>query len=146
MSYSELGYHIVFATKDRRPSIPAEVMPRLSEYIGGIIREMEGQMLTANGCADHVHVAAIASPKSAPMDFIKTIKCNSSRWLHQTFRDMGGFAWQEGYGLFSVSHSALPDVIGYVRRQQEHHAKMTFREEFIALLKKHGIEYDERYV
>jgi putative transposase len=146
VSYTRLNYHIVFCTKDRRPFILPEVMPRLAEYIGGIIRETEGSMIAANGTEDHIHIATLVSPKLALSDFVRTIKTNSSKWIHQTFPEMLAFAWQDGYSAFTVSHSALAEVAAYIRRQREHHAGMTFQEELRRLLQKHEIECDERYI
>ena len=96
--------------------------------------------------ADHLHLAAIVAPTIAISEFLKKIKGGSSRWIHDSNPDLAPFAWQEGYAAFSVSPSVLPSVKAYIEGQAEHHAKMTFQEEFIALLKKHEVEYDERYI
>jgi REP element-mobilizing transposase RayT len=146
MSYICLKYHLVFSTKDRRPLLSAAIMPRLSPYIGGIIREIGGSMLAANGPADHIHVAAVLDQKLPLMEALNIIKANSSKWIHQNFSELADFAWQEGYAAFSVSHSATNQVVGYVQRQLEHHAKMDFQQELRTLLDRHGIEYDERYL
>ena len=107
---------------------------------------LNGKMLEANGSEDHLHVAAITNSQITIADFVRDIKANSSKWIHQTFPDLQEFAWQDGYSAFSVSHSAMPKVIAYVSKQQEHHRKVTFQEELIALLKRHEIDFDERYV
>ena len=146
MSYTSLAYHIVFSTKERRALLDPDVLPRICEYLGGIVRQTEGQMLIANGTADHLHLVAIASPKIAVSDFVRVIKANSSKWIHETFPNVRMLAWQDGYGAFSVSHSAIPAVVPYIRDQQKHHEKMTFREELKRLLDRHKIEYDERYL
>jgi len=146
MSYTNLMYHIVFSTKGRKPMILPEDMPRICQYIGGIIREMSGSMIAANGPADHVHIAALAAAKTAVADFVRTVKTNSSRWIHKTLPGMSAFAWQDGYAAFSVSRSGMSRVVNYVRNQVAQHAKMTFEEELIALLSRHGIRYDERYL
>ena len=146
MSYFNLNVHIVFSTKDRRPWIRGQLAQRLPRYIGGIIRELEGRMLAANGPADHIHIATTLSPKLAVADVLRTIKSNSSKWIHREFAKLRTFAWQDGYATFSVSHSLMPRVVKYVERQQQHHEKLTFREELAALLKRHGIEYDARYL
>jgi len=146
MSYTSLTYHLVFSTKDRRPTISPQLLPRLRQHLGGIIRQMEGQMLAANGPEDHLHIAAVLTQKLAVMDVLRAIKSSSSQWIHETFPDAGGFDWQDGYSAFTVSHSAVGEVVKYVENQQEHHRKMTFQEELRALLKNHGIEYDERYI
>jgi REP element-mobilizing transposase RayT len=146
MSFTNLNYHIVFSTKGRRPFIYDDLRPRLAKYIGGIVRELEGDVLSANGPTDHFHVVAILTPKVAVMDVIKGIKGGSSKWIHETFRELPDFDWQDGYAAFTVSQSALPRVIAYVEGQVEHHKKMTFQEELVALLKRHGVKYDERYI
>jgi len=146
MSYTKLQHHIVFATKDRHPFLQGEALSRTCEYIGGIIREQHGQMLAAGGMADHVHLAAVLPPSAAPVDILRILKTNSSRWVHKTFSSLADFHWQDGYAAFSVSASAMPHVIAYVRGQAQHHRTQSFEEEFIALLKRHGIEYDERHV
>ena len=146
MSYTKFQHHIVFSTKERRPFLQGDRLTRTCEYIGGIIREEGGQMLAGGGMPDHVHVAAILRPTVAPADFVRVVKTNSSGWVHKTFPDLAGFHWQDGYAAFSVSASAMPRVIAYVRGQAEHHRSMSFQEELIGLLEKHGIEYDERYL
>lgn len=146
MSYVCLQYHIVFATKERRLLLSPDVMSRLCPYIGGIVRELGGQMLAANGSADHIHVAMIATQKMALMDLVKQIKTGSCEWIHDAFPDLRSFHWQDGYAAFTVSHTAMSEVVSYVRGQLEHHRKATFMEELIALLEKHGIQYDERYL
>jgi putative transposase len=146
MSYTNLNYHLVFSTKQRRPLIGPDVMPRLREYVGGIIRNMGGQMLSANGVADHLHVATVLNQKFALMDVLKEIKGSSSEWIHQTFPAMRDFAWQEGYAAFTVSHSIVPAVMAYVASQVDHHKASTFEEEFVQFLNRHGIKFDPRYV
>ncbi len=146
MSYISLKYHLVFSTKDRKPFLPVEIMSRLGPYVGGIIRDLHGDMLAANGPADHIHIATILDQKVPLMDVLGRIKANSSKWIHQTFDGLADFAWQEGYAAFSVSHSASDQVIQYVRRQIEHHSKMDFKQELRALLDRHGIVYDEKYL
>ena len=146
MSFISLKYHLVFSTRDRRPLIVPEVLPRLTKYVGGIIRELGGQMLAGNGPPDHFHIAAILDQKRSIMEVLGTIKANSSRWIHQTFSDSRDFEWQDGYAAFTVSHSGISHVVKYVEGQQEHHKKMTFQEELVALLRKHEIPFDERYI
>jgi REP element-mobilizing transposase RayT len=146
MAYTSLMYHIVFSTKDRRPLITPEALPRIREYIGGIIRKVHGQMVSANGTADHIHIAAIGSPNIAVMKFIQLIKGGSSKWIHETFPELKSLYWQESYGAFTVSPSGLPKLLAYIRDQEEHHKKADFKQEFLALLEKHGVKYDERYI
>ena len=146
MAYTCLMYHIVFSTKERRPLIPLAELPRICQYMGGIIRQAEGQMLSANGTRDHLHIAAIGSPTVDIARFVQLIKGNSSKWIHETFPALKDLYWQESYGAFTVSPSAVPRLLDYIKRQEEHHKAVDFKQEFTALLKKHGVEYDERYI
>ena len=146
MAYTKLMYHIIFSTKGRRPDIDPNVLPRICEYMGGIIRNAEGKMLAANGTADHVHIATIGSPTIAVSKLVQLIKGNSSKWIHDSFPGLQSLYWQESYGAFTVSPSGLPRLLTYIRAQEEHHRKVDFKQEFLALLKRHGVEYDERYI
>jgi putative transposase len=145
-SYTQLLYHFVFATKDRRPFLEPSIGERLHPYLGGIIREQGGSAIGINGAGDHVHVFARLRQDRSVADILRALKANSSAWLHRTFPALADFAWQEGYGAFTVSASQKPRVKTYVEHQEEHHRKRSFREEFVELLQKHGIEYDERYL
>jgi REP element-mobilizing transposase RayT len=146
MSYTCLLCHIIFSTKERRPFLQAEELRRTCEYIGGIIRQQGGNMKAANGAAEHVHIATCRPATVGLPDLVRTIKANSSAWIHQSFPDLRAFRWQDGYAGFSVSPSVMPQVVKYIRTQEEHHKKLTFQEELIGLLKAHGVEYDERYI
>lgn len=119
---------------------------RIIPYMGGIIRRLNGQLIIGGGADDHIHLATTVPPTVAISDFIGTVKANCTRWIHQTFTGMDLFAWQDGYAVFSVSSSVLPQVKQYICTQREHHRKITFQEELIILLEKHGVEYDKRYV
>ena len=145
-SYTNLLYHIVFSTKERRPLITPEYEPRLYEYIGGTIRGLGGVSLELNGTADHVHLLAKLRPDRALSDVLRKLKANATGWMHDVFPEVKDFSWQRGYGAFTVSQSNVEEVRNYLRRQKEHHAKISFRDEFIQFLKANGIEYDERYV
>ena len=146
MSYVKLLNHIIFSTKNREPLITVEIEDRLIHYIGGIIRNNKGKLLAANTVPDHIHlyVSMKSTPSVATM--LRLIKTNSSGWIHDTFHDMKNFAWQKGYGAFSVSPSNEERVIRYIENQKEHHKKITFKQEFITFLKRYKIEYDERYI
>ena len=146
MSYTNLKYHIVFSTKQRRPLIESTLLPRLQEYVGGIVRELDGKLLEANGPEDHMHLCIQAKPTIAVSDLVGKIKANSSGWVHKTFPHLRDFAWQDGYAAFTVAQSGLSILSKYIHAQQEHHKKQSFQEELIALLKLHGIDYDERYI
>jgi len=146
MSYTNLIYHIVFSTKERRETLASERIARICKYTAGIIRNHEGVPLAVNGVADHLHVAAIVSPKIALSQFVGTIKSNCSKWIHGTFSDMQDFGWQDGYSAFTVSASVRDSVVSYIRNQETHHRKMSFQDELIQLLEKHGVEYDPKYI
>lgn len=146
MSFSSLQYHLAFVTKERRPFLGSDMMPRLASYLGGVIRGLGGTLLEANGPEDHIHLTTILPPTRAVADVMRDIKAGSSGWIRHEFRGMKEFAWQDGYAAFSVSQSVMPNVIGYVRTQQEHHRKMTFVEELARLLEKHGISFDPQYL
>jgi len=102
--------------------------------------------LQVGGIEDHVHALVIAPPVVSPSQIAQYLKGESSKWIHEEFPKLRGFEWQDGYGAFSVSKSNLPDVIVYIRNQREHHRKKTFQQEYLELLVKHGVEYDERYL
>ena len=144
MSYASLHYHLVFATKERRPLIRDDWRPRLHEYLGGIVRGLGGFPEVAGGVADHVHLLVGLKPTHRLSDVLREVKSESSRWVHA---DLGerGFQWQDGYAAFTVSASSRDGVRAYIANQQEHHRTRTSREELAQLLTKAGIEYDERY-
>ncbi len=143
---TNLLFHVVFSTKDRLPLIDAELKPDLLAYIGGIVRELGGKLLAANGTADHVHLLLRLPPRLALADAVRVVKTNSSRWVHQSRALRRRFQWQAGYGAFSVSQSNVPEVVRYIRNQEQHHRRVSFQEELLAFLKRHGIEYDEQYI
>ncbi len=145
-TFTNLLAHIVFSTKEQHPLITPDVKNRLHPYMGGIIREMKGTALIINGIEDHVHILSLMPTTIALSDFMRELKANSSSWVKQTFPTHHDFAWQTGYSAFSVSKSATEDVRAYIARQEEHHRRISFKEELIAFLKKHEIEYDERFV
>ena len=145
-SYTNLLYHLVFSTKDRRPFLTDLYVTRLYEYIGGTIRGMGGISLELNGTEDHVHVLAKFRPDKALSDVLRELKANASGWMHDVFPDLDKFSWQRGYGAFTVSQSNVDEVRRYIANQKEHHKKTTFRDEFIQFLKANQIEYDERYL
>ena len=138
--------HCVFSTKERHKFITPEMQQRLWPFIGGIAKENGIKALAVGGVADHVHVL-LSLPATMPVaKAMQLIKGGSSKFVHETFPGLRGFAWQEGYGAFSVSLSHVEQTVAYIQRQAEHHRKKTFEEEFRAFLDKHGIEYDERHV
>jgi REP element-mobilizing transposase RayT len=145
-SYVNLIYHIVFSTKDREPLITDAYQPRLQEYIGGIIRSQGGISLEMNGTADHLHLLTKLRPDKALSDIIRDLKAGASGWMHKLFPELRDFAWQNGYGAFTVSASQIERVRRYIANQKLHHQKQSFRDEFITLLRVNGIEFDEKYL
>lgn len=145
-TFTHLLAHIIFSTKDRRPLLDAGLKERLFPYLGGIIRAHDGKALIINGPTDHVHILASLAAKHALSDVMRELKADSSGWVHKHFPNQRSFGWQIGYGAFSVSHSNAPEVERYIAKQEEHHRKVSFKEEFVAFLKKHDIAYDERYL
>ena len=146
MSYVSSYFHCVFSTKERRPLIAPSLQERLWPFLGGIARQNKMKAIEIGGVPDHVHVLLSLPSTLAIAKALQLIKGGSSKWVHDTFREHWRFGWQVKYGAFSVSVSQLDKTIQYIRNQEAHHRKMTFQEEFVALLKKHRIAYDERYL
>ena len=145
-TFTQLAYHIVFSTKNRQPLIRESLQEELYEYIGGIVRKIDGKQLQVGGMPDHIHIIMLLKPTHMLADVVKTIKAKSSKWINQQVATKSKFAWQTGYGAFTVSASQLPVAIKYVQNQAEHHKTTTYKEEFEALLNKHGIEFDDKYL
>jgi REP element-mobilizing transposase RayT len=139
-TYTGNFIHCVFSTKERQPLIKATRMADLYAYFGGIAREERFSLVTAGGTANHIHLLFVLPAPLSLALAVQKLKGGSSRWMGPHF------AWQEGYGGFSVSPSQVPVVKEYIQNQEEHHRTRSFEEEFIALLRNCGIEYDERYV
>jgi REP element-mobilizing transposase RayT len=144
-SFASLHCHIVFSTKNRKPDIDADLQPRLFEYIGGILRNNQSTSIAAGGMPDHVHLLVSLGRTLATADVVRLMKTNSSSWFHD---DIGfpEFQWQTGYGAFAVSYSNIDSVKDYTRNQAEHHRVRTYQDEFRDFLRRHGLEWDERYV
>jgi REP element-mobilizing transposase RayT len=139
-TYASNFIHCIFSTKDRRSLIPATRESELYAYLGGIARGEGFSLIAAGGTANHLHLLFIL-PSSCPLAHaVQKLKGSSSRWLGK------GFSWQEGYGAFSVSPSQVETVKEYIQNQEKHHRKRSFEEEFVALLRNCGIEYDEQFV
>lgn len=143
-SYVSNRLHVVFSTKERRKLIGQEIERELWAYIVGVGRNHQLPISAVGGIEDHVHILLELPGTVTLSKAVQLIKANSSKWLNET--SARGFAWQEGYAAFSVSASNVQSVIHYIDNQREHHKKQTFEEEFIALLRKHGVEYDPKYV
>jgi putative transposase len=145
-SYTNLLYHIVFSTKDRRPLITPEYEVRLYDYIGGTLRRAGGISLELNGTEDHIHLLAKVRPDRALSDVLRDLKANATGWMHEVFPSLKDFSWQRGYGAFTVSQSNVEEVRRYIAKQKEHHRKVSFRDELIQFLQANGIEYNERFI
>jgi len=145
-TFSNLLFHIVYSTKYRKPTIHAHWQGDLYGYIGGIVRDQKGTLLKIGGVEDHVHLLVKLSPTVAISDVLRKIKSNSSKWINERSDVSRKFEWQSGYAAFSVSESQVPSVVDYIANQAEHHRKRTFEEEFVAILKKHNIDFEMRYV
>lgn len=145
-SHLSLHYHLIFSTKHREPLLASAFASRVYDYMGGIVRGLDGVLLAAGGMSDHVHLLIGLGATRALADVLRELKAGSSKWVHQTFPELGGFRWQTGYGAFVVSYSLLDVVKAYIDQQEEHHRSRTFQEEFVLFLRRHGIEYDERYL
>ena len=138
--------HVVFSTKNRDKLLAADVRPRLHAYIAAIVAGEGGRAFAVGGGLDHIHLLARLPAKMAVSDLMRQVKANSSRWLRETFPALRSFGWQSGYAAFSVSHSQLDAAFRYVETQEEHHRKHSFEDEFVSLLKRNELDYDERYL
>jgi putative transposase len=145
-SYISSLYHCIFSTKGRRKIINSDLQERLWPYLGGIARENKMKALAVGGVEDHVHLL-LSLPATVDLAHaMQLIKGGSSKWIHDTFPEYRTFAWQEGYGAFSIGISQVDKTVAYIQKQMDHHRKKTFEEEFLSFLKKHGMEYDLRYI
>ena len=140
-TYSCILLHVIFSTKNRAPSIVAEIRERLHQYMAGIIKARFGYPLQVGGTDDHVHILLSLRPTEAISHAMRAVKACSSKWIHEELK-MESFDWQDGFGVFSVSVSNKHQVIEYIARQEEHHKKMDSLQEYVLLLKKHEMEHD----
>ena len=145
-SLSYLLTHIVFSTKDRDPMLNITIRGPLYAYLATVARNMDCECFRVGGMADHVHLAVRLSRTISMAQLVSELKTTSSRWLKDQSPALASFAWQRGYGAFSVGPSDLPSLLQYIDSQEEHHRTRTFQEEYRSFLTKYGIAYDERYV
>lgn len=145
-TYSRILVHVIFSTTGRMNLIAKDYQQRLYEYLAGVARNEFGRSLCIGGTANHLHGLLSLNANVSVSEAMRKWKCLSSRWLHQTFPAMEGFAWQKGYGAFSVSESKVENVRRYIERQAVHHQALSFEDEFIGFLKKHGVGYDPNHV
>ena len=142
-TYAQNVVHLVFSTKDRRKTIRGEFQPRIWSYAAGICKKLGILVHAVGGMEDHIHFLIQLPPALALAKAVLAIKSNSSRWANEEGHRL---AWQQGYAAFSVSASIVPAVVRYIRNQEAHHRRRSFDEEFLALLKKHGVEFDPKFV
>ena len=142
-TFTNLLVHVVFSTKNREPIITETLKPDLEDYIGGILRSEGHRLLEIGGMPDHVHILLKMRPDVAISDLIRVVKSNSSKWANGKSTN---FAWQSGFGAFTVSESQFDVVRDYIVNQAEHHKRISFQQEYVAFLRRHGVEYDERYL
>ena len=145
-SLAQIYVHIVFSTKDRYPIIEADIESQLHAYMADTIKRSGGIPYLINGTADHIHILSSLPRTMAFSKYVEDIKRNSSRWIKTKAVDYEKFAWQNGYGAFSVSSSKIDSVQSYIAGQKEHHRTVTFQDEFVAFLEKYGVEYNPEYL
>ena len=146
-SLSSVYLHLVFSTKQRRPFLQeTNLRAETHAFLGGVSKELGCQPVLVGGVEDHIHLLARQSRTLSQADWVKELKRASSLWLKERDRSLHDFAWQAGYGVFSVSVSNVEAVRDYIARQEEHHRKSGFQDEFRAMLRKHGVAWDERHV
>lgn len=146
-SLSKVYIHIVFSTKNRYPYLSdKKIRKELHSYLGGILKELECPVLTIGGVADHVHVLCMLSKNISISKIIGDIKRSSSKWVKTKSVSLSKFAWQNGYGVFSVGQSEIERVKTYILNQEEHHSKKSFQDELRALFRKYEVKYDEKFV
>lgn len=145
-TYTQIHIQTVFAVQNRQSLIRDEWKDELFKYITAIIQNNDHKLLQINGMPDHIHCLFGLRPVQVISNLMKQVKQDSSKWINQNNLMKEKFSWQEGFGAFSYSKSQLPRVIKYIQNQQQHHRKRTFREEYLALLEAHGVDYDERYI
>jgi REP element-mobilizing transposase RayT len=145
-SLSNLLTHIIFSTKNRHPLIHPDIEIRLHGYIRAICRDLESPLLQIGGMADHIHMLVNLSRKYALSKFVNEIKSHSSKWVKTIDGDFRDFAWQAGYGAFSVGQLEYQKVIDYISNQKEHHKELSFQEEYLRFLKAYQMKYDEKYL
>jgi putative transposase len=146
-SLAKILLHTIFSTKDRRPLLRnTDLREELHRYLGGILKQLDCQPIIVGGVEDHVHLLSTFSRTCTPSDMVKEIKRGSSVWIKTRDATLRDFSWQNGYGIFSIGFSQTEAVREYIAKQEAHHRKVSFQNEFRLLLKRYAVEYDERYV
>lgn len=145
-TYTQLYFHIVFAVKGRNNFISEQWKSELYKYISGIIANKDQKLMIVNGMPNHIHLLIGTKPNCNLSDLIRDIKANSSKWMNEKKFTKFHFEWQTGFGAFTVSQSGVPKVIEYIKNQEEHHRKKTFKEEYIEFLNAYQIEFKDEYL
>ena len=145
-TYSQVHIQTVFAVKNRDALIEASWRERLNQYATAIINEQGHKTLAVGGTANHIHILFGLRPTQSLSSLMLRVKRETSEWINQKHFCAGRFEWQTGYGAFSYSRSQIPEVIAYIMNQERHHAKRSFREEYLDMLRKSEIDFDERYI
>jgi putative transposase len=145
-TFSCLNVHCVFSTKQRVAVLNPDIRERLWPYMGGIAKQNGILPKCIGGVADHVHLLLTLPSTMTVARAVQLIKAGSSGWIHQTFPALRNFGWQQGYGAFTVGISQVPETVHYIEQQLEHHRTRTFKEEYLAFLKRHETDFDERYL
>ena len=145
-TYTQIYLHVVFAVEGRQSLIARQHNDELQKYITGIVSAQKHKLIAINNMPDHMHILVGLRPDAALSDLVRDVKAGSSKFINEKRWIVGRFSWQEGFGAFSYSRSQLDTVIRYIQDQQRHHAKKMFREEYLELLEKFGVQYDPRYI
>ncbi len=145
-TYTQIHLHIVFAVKGRQSLIQPTFKNELYKYISGIIENHEHKLLAINGMPDHIHILIGYRPSQSLPELLQDIKGDSSKWINSKGFIKDKFEWQSGYGAFSYSKSQLKDVINYIENQEKHHRKKTFHEEYVEMLQKFEVDYNQKYL
>jgi putative transposase len=145
-TYTKIYIHVIFTVQGRQNLIDNQHKDELHKYITGIIQNKKQKVIAINGMPDHIHILIGIKPDIALSDLMRDVKANSSKFINEKRWIVGKFSWQEGFGGFSYSHSQLDSVANYIRNQEEHHSRKTFKDEYLDMLKKFDIEYDPKYI
>ena len=145
-TYTQIHIHCVFAVKHRKAMIDSAFKEELYEYITGIVQQRGHKMLAIGGTSNHIHIFWGLNVDESVSDLMQAVKRNSSLWINQNHKTQNRFEWQKGYGAFSYSKSHVNAVINYIKRQEEHHRKKAFREEYKQILRNFDVKYDEQYI
>jgi putative transposase len=145
-TYTQIYVHIVFAVEGRQSTIPRDKKEELHKYIAGIVTHQKQKLIAINSLPDHIHILIGQRPEMALSDLVSYVKTGSTNHINRSRWVNGRFSWQQGFGAFSYSHSQLGAVIRYIQNQERHHARKSFRDEYLALLDRFAVPHDERYI